>query len=65
VSAILAIADATEAQIQLCLHNVLDSFVFEGRELGGGFVLFVACIEEVLWAFEGAEMFGAKRWTAM
>lgn len=60
MSAVLSIANAAETKVQLCLDNVLDGFVFEGSELGGGLVLFVARIKEVLRALERAKMFGAK-----
>jgi hypothetical protein len=43
----------------------LDGFIFERSELGGGPVLFVACIKKVLRALQGAKMFGAEGRAAM
>lgn len=51
MTAVLAIADCTEAEVDLRSYDVVDSFVFERFELVGGFVFFVACIEEVLGPF--------------
>ena len=54
VTAVLAVGDDAEAEVGLRGDNILDGRVFEGFELGIGFILFVACVEEVLGALEGA-----------